>query len=223
MSRLILSVDTATTAGSVAVLHEKKILGELFVDTQKTHSERVLKTINFLLSELNLSINDFELFVASIGPGSFTGIRIGLSILKGFACALNKKLLGISAIDALATEYKGNGKFLAFIEGRAGEIFYAFFEKNNNLLKRLSDYKSENFLKLATNDNNYGIFKSKEIEKFAEKGYLFAHNFALFALEHQDNYKKDNITPLYIKPSDAEINFKKCHPELVSGSSVKSI
>ena len=211
MSKLIMAVDTSTSAGSVAVLRDREILGEIYLNMNTTHSERVLKTIDILIRELSLELTDFDYFVSSIGPGSFTGIRIGLSILKGFALTLNKELIGVSSIDALAAEFGKEGKFIAFIEGRAKEIFYAFFQKKGKELRRISDYASSDFQILKNNKSNFGIFKSEEINAIAEQGNLFAHNFALLALENFNRYQPPNVTPLYIKKSDAEINYKKSH------------
>ncbi len=158
MSKLIMAVDTATSAGSVAVLKEKEILGEIYLNMSTTHSERVLKTIDILLRELSLELVDFDFLVASIGPGSFTGIRIGLSILKGFALALDKELIGVPSIDALAMEFGKEGEFISFIEGRAKEIFYAYFQKKDGKLIRKSDYESSDFQILKDNKYNIGIF-----------------------------------------------------------------
>jgi tRNA threonylcarbamoyladenosine biosynthesis protein TsaB len=208
MDKLILAVDTATSAGGVSISKGTEILGEIYLNMATTHSQRVLKTIDILLKELNIRLDEFELFVSSIGPGSFTGIRIGLSLLKGFSESLKIELVGVPTIDALAAEYKKEGEFVSFIEGRAGEIFFATFKKQDGILKRISEYSSADTSFLMKNRNNFGVFKSRELLQFAEKGNLFAHNFSKLAVENYDEYKKNNVVPLYIKDSDAEINFK---------------
>jgi tRNA threonylcarbamoyl adenosine modification protein YeaZ len=208
-NRLILVADTSTSAGSIAVLNNKKLLGEIFIDVDKTHSERVLYSVDWLLDTLNLKIEDIDLFISGLGPGSFTGIRIGLSLLKGFSLGLDRELVGVSTLDAIAMEFKDNGNFIAFIEGRANELFYALYEKNGVKIKKVSPYLSGKIDILYNYEKCIGIFKSEEIEKYALRAELFAHNFAYSFFEMRENVVFNNVVPIYVKKSDAEINLKK--------------
>ena len=212
---IILAVDTSTTAGSVSVLDNKEILGEVFLNIKDTHSQRILKIIDFLLKSLKIDISDVELFVSSIGPGSFTGIRIGLSLLKGFSLVSNKPLIGISSLDALSMEFKGDGEFYSFIEGRKDEIFYAKYKKYNLKVERISDYINNNRDITKEFNNSIGIFKDNQYFKTSLKGNLFAHNFGILGFEKytdaidKSQFNAKNTLPLYLKKSDAEMDTSK--------------
>ncbi len=207
---LTLAVDTSTQSGSVAILSDNKLLGEIYIDNNFTHSETLLTNIDTLLKYVGKNISDIGLFVSSIGPGSFTGIRIGLSLLKGFSCSMNKPLVGVSSIDALAMEYKGEGNFCAFIEGRANEVFYSVFKRDDSEIVKISDYNCAEKDILNNFDRKIGICKS-DLLTDNEKGNLFAHNFALLGIRKfnlsNDNSIESNVVPMYLKKTDAELNF----------------
>ncbi len=206
----ILAIDTSTKAGSVAITNKDELIGEIYLNLNKTHSERILLTIDKLLNLTNFKLKDIDLFVCSIGPGSFTGIRIGLSIAKGFSLAYGKKLIGISSLDALAMNSHFEGDFVSIIEGRNNEIFYCNYNRNNGILKKTGEYSliskdkidpNQKIIFVGSND----LFKNNSL---IEKGILLAHNYAFYAFKNQIPPTKE-INPLYLKPSDAEINFKK--------------
>ena len=216
----ILAIDTSTKAGSVCLLNNDEIIGELYFNLEKTHSERILPIIDYLLKFSKTDINEIDLFVSGIGPGSFTGIRIGLSIAKGFSFALKKPLIGVSSLDALANDVYIEDEFISIIEGRNNEFFYAVFKRENEHLIKKSNYLSvkinelpkkkyaiilSNLLFLKNNKKNYNFPFENII-----KGKLYAHNFGFIGFK---KYKKtevlSDVNPLYLKPSDAEINFKK--------------
>ncbi len=204
---IILAVDTSTSSGSVALLDNCELLGEIYLSLDSTHSERVLSCIDSLFHFLKMDISDVDLFVSSIGPGSFTGIRIGLSLLKGFATALSKPLTGVPSIDAVALEFPFYGNFYAFIEGRGDEIFYAQFEKSSRGIFRVSDYKIDKFSIIDNFENKIGVFKNKNLDKSIFKGVLYAHNFGILGYHKFNSLSKEenNILPLYLRKSDAEI------------------
>ena len=214
---LILALDTSTSAGSVAILEDSEVIGEIFLQLKTTHSERVLSTIDILLKYLNIEISDIDIFVAGIGPGSFTGIRIGISIIKGFAAVSHKSTVGISSLDALAMEYKNSGDFYSFIEGRKDEVFIAKFRRHNNkIIEKLDDYKVAKKHTIKINSNNsIGIFKDNYFSNLANKGNLFAHNFGILGfykytqVENSEILSCNNLIPLYLKKSDAETNITK--------------
>ncbi len=211
---LILALDTSTSAGSVAILEDFDILGEIFLQLKTTHSERVLTTIDILLKYLDIDISQIDLFVASVGPGSFTGIRIGVSIIKGFVSVSNKPAVGISSLDALAMEFKGKSNFISFIEGRRDEVFLAEYRRNSNIIERVGDYKVFEKSEIKNSKECIGSFKNEFFSSFAKKGTLFAHNFGILGfhkytqVENSEILSSNNLIPLYLKKSDAEINKK---------------
>ena len=97
-----LANDTSGKSAGIAVLLDNGIMYETYLNTGQNHSLVLLPEIDKALNTLKLTLNDFDLFVATAGPGSFTGLRIGLSTLKGFALSLKKPLIGVSTLEALA-------------------------------------------------------------------------------------------------------------------------
>lgn len=124
----ILGIDTSNKIASVAIFEDGVKLGEKFSDDQKTHSEKVLPLIDSLLKELNIKINGIDKFVVCIGPGSFTGIRIGVSLVKGMAEGLNKPIIGVTALEGLLNTVEGNA--CAIIDARHDNV-YAQYRINN--------------------------------------------------------------------------------------------
>ena len=102
----ILGIDTSTRFLCIGVYDDERGTGEYRMDLGRKHSAYLLPTLKRILDSLGLKLKDFDYFAVGLGPGSFTGIRIGLSVIKGFAYALNKPLVGISSLDILACNVK---------------------------------------------------------------------------------------------------------------------
>ena len=98
----VLGVETATRTGSVAVVDEEGLIGEYTLNLSITHSERLLPAIDQVLKATNTPFSDIDALAISLGPGSFTGLRIGVSTIKGLSLAGQKPVVGIPTLDALA-------------------------------------------------------------------------------------------------------------------------
>ncbi len=98
----ILAIDTSSSVASVAILQEDKLLCELTINDTLTHSERLMPMIDHMLGQVNLTPSDIDLFAVACGPGSFTGIRIGVSAAKGLSFGLDKPVVGVSTLEAMA-------------------------------------------------------------------------------------------------------------------------
>ncbi|MGC9055064.1 MAG: tRNA (adenosine(37)-N6)-threonylcarbamoyltransferase complex dimerization subunit type 1 TsaB, partial [Candidatus Hydrogenedens sp.] len=96
-----MSADTSTDVNTVAILSDNELLGEISINAGKRHSERLVSLIDTLLTEVQISIDDIHLLAISIGPGSFTGLRVGLSTWKGIALAKGLPLVGVPSLDAM--------------------------------------------------------------------------------------------------------------------------
>lgn len=129
----ILAIDTSNKIASVSIFENNNLLNEKFSDDQKTHSEKLLPIIDELLKEEGLSISDIDMFVVSVGPGSFTGIRIGVSTVKGMAQALNKKVIAVTSLEGLI-EMADNKNICAIINARHGNV-YSQIKYNDKLLE----------------------------------------------------------------------------------------
>ena len=158
----ILSIETASNNCSVAILENEKLIKELSICDENTHSQKLMPLIDTILKECNLSLSNIDLFACDKGPGSFTGIRIGISPLKAFHDSLNRPITGISALDAfanLALEYTNNSSYIcSIIDAKHNNVYYSIYENNNGTLKQLHSYCFENINELCNVLNEYNKF-----------------------------------------------------------------
>ena len=135
----ILSIDTASNICGVSILEDNKLICQLDNDTGRTHSENLMPMINTAFEKTNLSLKDIELIVCDKGPGSFTGIRIGVSTVKAFSDSIGIPCVGISSIEALAYNVKLMPEYGEIYTGLVCSILDC---KNSNCYFAL--YKFEN-------------------------------------------------------------------------------
>jgi tRNA threonylcarbamoyladenosine biosynthesis protein TsaB len=127
---LILALDTSSPAGSLAVLRDETIVGGISTNTQEAYSSRIFRHLEFLLGEVKLRVDDFDLFAVAAGPGSFTGLRVGLTAAKGWAEAYGKPIAAVSALEAIAAQSVSNSEFLVpVLDARRGEIYFGFYRR----------------------------------------------------------------------------------------------
>ena len=123
---VVLACDTSTTVGSVALVEGDRVTAELVLQSPGSTSRRLVGDIRDLLAARGLAPSDLDLLVASTGPGSFTGVRITLAAMKGLAFALDKPLVGVPSLDALARPLLGRGAaILAALDARRSEVYAA--------------------------------------------------------------------------------------------------
>lgn len=126
----ILGIETATQVCSVALLENKTVLGELNIYQKNVHAEKLFGLIQQLLANHQLSPKKINAVAISIGPGSFTGLRIGLSAAKGLVYAVNAKLAAVSTLQALAKRAPEEKRIVCTLIGaRKGESYYAVYER----------------------------------------------------------------------------------------------
>ncbi|MDE6729320.1 MAG: tRNA (adenosine(37)-N6)-threonylcarbamoyltransferase complex dimerization subunit type 1 TsaB [Oscillospiraceae bacterium] len=125
----ILGIDTSGKTASVAILDtEKKILlGEHSIYTARTHSQVIMPMCKNLLSDCNMTVQDVDGFAVSVGPGSYTGIRIGIAAVQGMAMVNQTPCAGISTLAALASRV-GSGNVLALIHAREDLFYYGIYD-----------------------------------------------------------------------------------------------
>jgi len=137
----ILALDTSTNVASVAILEDDVIIGEYSCNKGKTHSQRLMPMIQSLLEKVGLSATDIDAFSASIGPGSFTGLRIGVTTVKAMAFAAGKPVISIYTLDALAYNLSMSKALICpIIDARNSQVFTAIYRFVNNKPERLTEY-----------------------------------------------------------------------------------
>lgn len=135
----ILAFDSTAKAASAAVCEDEKLLALYNVDNGLTQSELLLPMIENLLASLKLQYSDIDIFATSTGPGSFTGVRIGVALLKGIAFGREAACVGVSTLEALAENAKGlSGLIVPVMDARRNEFYNAIFRFDGGELKRLT-------------------------------------------------------------------------------------
>lgn len=125
---MILAVDTTTNVLSAALLDGEHVLSEYSIDHKKTHSQKLMPVIEALLGNLGLELSDIDAFAAANGPGSFTGIRIGLTTVRTLAQGSNKKIAAVNTLLGLAYNAAfTKGKVLAVLDARGGNAYAAIY------------------------------------------------------------------------------------------------
>lgn len=128
----ILAIDTSTTHSSCAVMDDNNIVGDFSINQSMSHNEILLVMVDEMLKKLNIDIEDIDLFVAVTGPGSFTGIRIGVTVVKALAMALNKPIVAVNTLEALSFGVFSDKKKIPLIDARGERVYYGVYEGINN-------------------------------------------------------------------------------------------
>ncbi len=173
----ILGIDTVTRLNSTAIVKDGKVLAEITADEGLTHSSRLAQNVETVLKRAKTRLEELSGIAVSKGPGSFTGLRVGLSFAKGLAFSLGLPIAGVSSLDALALRMNGTaGKILAAegvsktydelicpaLDGKKNEVFFALYAKNG-----------KNLLKLTQETNASAAAASEKILQFGAGTVIF--------------------------------------------------
>ena len=124
---IVLALDTTTPPGSCAVARDGRVLLEHAGDSRRSHAERLPLDLMRLLAEAQMTLPDIDGFAVATGPGSFTGLRVGIAAMQGLAFAAAKPLFGVSALDALAA-VAGSGRVATWVDAWRGEVYAALYQ-----------------------------------------------------------------------------------------------
>ena len=223
---LILAFESSAKPASVAVCSDGKLLGQYFQNSGLTHSRTLLSMADSLLTNLEISAGNIDLVAVSRGPGSFTGVRIGVSTAKGFAWGLDVPVCGVSALEAMAFQ-AGDGLSLAVpllcpvMDARRGQVYNAIFEMKDSTPSRLCGDRAISLEDLSAELTDYGE-PCLLIGDGADMSYDFlakagvdcrtapcllrwqtAYGVALAAAV-SDSIPAIELEPFYLRPSQAE-------------------
>lgn len=234
----ILGFDSSSNAATVAIADENKVIGEFFVNTKKNHSQKLLPLIDKLLKETDLKISDLSGIAVSVGPGSFTGLRIGVSTAKGLAYSTGLPIIGVNTLDGLAHNVLASQCTICpVLNARRSQVYTAIYKEESEEIIRISEYMAIgidgliNKLSEIKSDeqivNNYiflgdGFLEyEKEIRKKLEGRIINieknnemprASSIALLGLKKLKEGNKESaieIMPFYLRKSQAEIMLEK--------------
>lgn len=136
----ILAIDTSATAASVAVAVEDKIIGEYFIDTKLTHSQTLMPMAEQLLKNVSLSVKDLDAVAVNAGPGSFTGVRIGVAAAKGIAFADDLPCVSVSTLHSMAYNMLESDCIVCGVmDARCQQVYNAMFKVNGKSVERLTE------------------------------------------------------------------------------------
>jgi len=216
----ILAVDTSGGVCSAAVLCDNNIMSEEYMNNKRTHSETIGPMIDFCLSCANIDIKEVDLFACASGPGSFTGLRIGIGMMKAFAHASQKPVLGINTLDALAFNALGTDEIICpVIDARRGEVYTATYQN----VRRISEYRAvllddvlielqgrqTVFLGDATVVHKEKILEADSAFRIAHEGIVLQRagsvGLAAFSL-YQTGIQQDvySLEPFYLRETQAK-------------------
>jgi tRNA threonylcarbamoyladenosine biosynthesis protein TsaB len=229
----ILAIDTSTMLGGIAIMDESLLIAESRFNVRSTHSERLMTEIEHCLKQSGVKISDIDIFAVAAGPGSFTGLRIGLSTVKGFSYATGKPIVSVPSFEALAWNFPcSKYPVCTMFDARKKEVYAALFKWGEENFTRLINEraaKPEDFacdmLRIAHDDKfifageGAALYRDKIIEVIGGKA-IFASpektvpspaNVAVLGFKKAkagDFSEPITLIPMYIRKSEAETKWK---------------
>ena len=220
----ILAVDTSSKICAVAILEDNKVIDEIKLDNGKTHSENLMPIIKEILDKNDLTLKDMNLIAVSVGPGSFTGIRIGIATIKPMAEVYNLPVASVTSLETLARNIENKEKdftIISLIDARNNQVYAGFFDTEYNLKE---DEIAEDIDEVLKKAGKYSkiifvgdgaiIHKEKIEENLKNRNIIFAKENNQSAINTgKIGYKKfleknlknaDTILPIYLRKSQAE-------------------
>lgn len=176
----ILALDTSTMMATCAVLDENRVLGEYSLNQEETHSEKLVPMVKEVLDSLGLKVGDIDLYGVATGPGSFTGLRIGVATIKAFAHLFNKPVIGISTLEALAFNLPYNEVVVPMIDARRDRVYTGIYTWEDGKIKTimepdvldiydLLEKLDKSYEKVLVNGDGSLLHKEKIEERLKEK------------------------------------------------------
>lgn len=136
----ILALESSAKSAGAALTDDGKVLCEVYSNLGLTHSQTLLPMCEYIFNNCGISASDVDVFAVSAGPGSFTGIRIGVAAVKGLALAADKQCVGVSTLEALANNVKNfKGVICAAMDARCAQVYNALFESDGSSITRLTE------------------------------------------------------------------------------------
>lgn len=225
MAEYLLTLDTSTPAGSVALSCGEQLIGEILLQLPSTHSERLLPAVQQLLKEAGLRLSDLEAFGVVLGPGSFTGLRVGVATVKGLALATGKPVVGVSSLHTLALQVPCPAHALSvWIDARKQEVYAGRYVWETGFPAligkeivappdRLLEQISEETIFIGSGTEAY---RSLIVRRLGSRAHFApwalqhprasaAALLALAALRNRETIALELLEPRYIRLAEAEI------------------
>lgn len=218
----ILSVDTSSNICSVALLDNDKCLAEKNINDGKTHSENLMPLIESILEENNLKLNSIDLITVVVGPGSFTGIRIGVASIKAIAEVLSIPVVPVTSLEGLAYNIENSSKYIcSMIDAKNNQVYAGIYDKDyavieeciaddiNEVIEKISDYNELIFVGSGAILHKDIIIDKISNAEFADEEKANQSSKSV-GIAGYNKYKmgimetSDTIKPRYFRKSQAE-------------------
>ncbi len=226
----ILAIETSTMLGGIAIMDDLSgLIAEVRLNVKSTHSERLMTEIDHVLKQAELKVSDIDVFAIAIGPGSFTGLRIGLSTVKGFSYATGKPIVSVPTLEALAWNFPHcRHPVCTMLDARKKEVYSALFKWKDGGFTRLidevsikvdrvlEDIKLSSDKKVVFTGEGAILYRDKIIEVMGNKA-IFASpekivpspaNVASIGIKKAikgEFSEPVSLVPFYIRRSEAEL------------------
>jgi len=195
---MLLAVDSTAAVATAALFQDGALIAEREAEAGKKHAETLLPLIDDLLEENGVTIHNIDRFAVDIGPGSFTGVRIGVSLVNALAFATSKPVVPVDSLETLARSVaETDHPVCAIIDARNGNAYAALYQAGNALIQPCA-VETESFLASLPPDT---VFVGDV--HVTEKTYPRARFVGLFALAHPERVTPE-VEPLYLRASQAE-------------------
>ncbi len=136
----ILAMDTTAKVSTVSIVNEDRIIAEYSINLNFTHSQTIMPMCEEILKTTQTQLSEIDAFAVCTGPGSFTGLRIGISAVKGMAYALNKPCIAVSTLDALSRNVLDfDGIICCVMDARCNQVYNAIYENQNGILEKITE------------------------------------------------------------------------------------
>ncbi len=226
----VLALETATLAGSIAIVDDVEgLIGEVKVSVKIAHSERLMPSIEWLLNASGISIKEIDVFAVSIGPGSFTGLRIGLSTVKGFAFATGRPVVPVRTLDAFARIMPFCQHLICpMLDARKNEVYAACYRWDNDVCTKMMPETSIHPHELLKGTKGPVVFMGDGARIYKNVISDVMKTRAIFAPPAQMSPSASTVaeiaiemtaqgmaadpaslTPYYIRKSEAEVNWPR--------------
>ena len=231
---LILSVDTATPGGGVCLLRGRQVLASISGDAALSHSNTLLRDIDAMLKSADVSLDAVDVFAAAIGPGSFTGLRIGLATVKGLAATFERPCIGVPTLHAVARSAGPSPATVALLPAGRGELFAQLLSVSETLEVTEQDHPAHlppvavlekyggiepllwagpgaqtqfEFLRSAAKERNINFDEGASGWSVAATPKNLAIEIAMIAGDEEisDALMAEHLRALYVRPSDPEL------------------
>ena len=195
---MMLAVETTAAVASAALMQDGVLVDEREADAGKKHAETLLPLIDKLLEENGVTISQIDLFAVDVGPGSFTGVRIGVSLVNALAFAAGKQVVAVDSLETLALSAGETSRpVAAMIDARNGNAYAALYQAGEALIEPCATEIMEFAAKLPQDVLFVGDVKTKE------KTYPRAKHVGVAAFRHVERAIIE-ADPIYLRPSQAE-------------------